>query len=71
VHVDADLDALIARDVKGLYKKAIAGEIDHFTGVSDPYEAPANPDVYVRTDAEPVAASAARILAALKSRGLA
>jgi adenylyl-sulfate kinase len=70
VHVDADLDALIARDVKGLYKKAIAGEIDHFTGVSDPYERPANPDVYVRTDSEPVAASAARILAALKSRGL-
>ena len=71
VHVDANLDALIARDVKGLYKKAIAGEIDHFTGVSDPYEAPANPDIYVRTDAEPVTASAARILAALKSRGLA
>jgi adenylylsulfate kinase len=70
VHVDADLDALIARDVKGLYKKAIAGEIDHFTGVSDPYEAPANPDIYVRTDAEPVTASAARILAVLTSRGL-
>jgi sulfate adenylyltransferase len=70
VHVDADLDALIARDVKGLYKKAIAGEIDHFTGVSDPYERPANPDIYIRTDSEPVAASAARILAALKSRGL-
>jgi len=43
VFVDCDLDTLIERDVKGLYKKAIAGEIKNFTGISDPYEAPVVP----------------------------
>jgi sulfate adenylyltransferase len=70
VYVQADLEALVARDVKGLYKKAIAGEIAHFTGVSDPYEAPENPDVIVRTDKESVEESLARILGALEDRGL-
>jgi len=70
VHVHAELDALIARDVKGLYKKALAGEIAHFTGVSDPYEAPTHPDVQVRTDLESVDESVARILSALRGRGL-
>src|SRR5262249_23705929 len=50
VYAHAELEALVARDVKGLYKKALAGEIAHFTGVSDPYEPPANPDVVVHTD---------------------
>src|SRR5688572_18306576 len=45
VFVKASLDTLVARDVKGLYKKAIAGEIKQFTGVSDPYEEPLNPEV--------------------------
>jgi sulfate adenylyltransferase len=70
VHVHAELDALVKRDVKGLYKKALAGEIQHFTGVSDPYEPPAQPDVQVRSDRETVEESLGRILAALQQRGL-
>ena len=50
VYVDAPLAVVAARDVKGLYKKALAGEIAHFTGVSDPYEAPERPDLHIRTD---------------------
>ncbi|MEA3441622.1 MAG: adenylyl-sulfate kinase [Chloroflexota bacterium] len=50
VFVDAPLDVVIGRDVKGMYKKAIAGEIPNFTGISDPYEAPENPDIHLRTD---------------------
>jgi adenylylsulfate kinase len=70
VFVNASLDALVARDVKGLYKRALAGEIPHFTGVSDPYEPPANPDVVVRTDVESVDESVEKILQALVSRGI-
>jgi adenylylsulfate kinase len=50
VFVDAPLTVVTERDVKGLYLKAIAGEIAHFTGVSDPYEAPINPGLHLRTD---------------------
>lgn len=50
VFVDAPLEVVTERDVKGLYLKAIAGEIPHFTGVSDPYEAPTAPDLHLRTD---------------------
>ena len=70
VHAHATIDALAAGDVKGLYKKALAGEIGNFTGVSDPYEAPANPDVQVRSDQESVDESLARILGVLAARGL-
>ncbi len=70
VFAQAELDALARRDVKGLYKKAIAGELPHFSGVSDPYEPPANPDVVVRSDQESIEESAAKILAALRSKGL-
>lgn len=70
VYIQASLDALIARDVKGLYKKALAGEILHFTGVSDPYEAPEAPEAVVRSDAEPVEAGLARVLDTLRARGL-
>jgi adenylylsulfate kinase len=70
VHAHAELDALVQRDVKGLYKKALAGEVKHFTGVSDPYEAPAKADVVVRTDLETVAESGERILTVLRGRGL-
>ena len=47
VFTDCPLDTLVERDVKGLYKKALAGEIKNFTGVSDPYEAPESPEVRV------------------------
>jgi adenylylsulfate kinase len=70
VYASASLDSLIERDPKGLYAKALSGELPHFTGVSDPYEAPLTPDVVAYTDSESVSASVARILDALRSRGL-
>ncbi len=70
VYVEAPLDVLEARDPKGLYKKARAGIIKNFTGVSDPYEAPLKPEVTVHTGKESVEESAAKILAYLKQRGL-
>jgi sulfate adenylyltransferase len=70
VHAHAELDALAARDVKGLYRKALAGQIANFTGVSDPYEAPVNPDVLVRSDLETPDESLDRILAVLVKQGL-
>jgi sulfate adenylyltransferase len=70
VHVHAELSALVERDVKGLYKKALAGEIAHFTGVSDPYEPPQHAEVKIRSDLEEVRESAAKILAALHDCGL-
>ncbi len=70
VYVNAPLEVLIKRDVKGLYKKALAGEIKNFTGISDPYEPPENPDVVVNTHEETVDESVAKILAHLEARGL-
>ena len=70
VYAQASLDALVQRDVKGLYKKALAGEIPHFTGISDPYEPPESPEVTVHTDSETVEQSVERILAALHERGI-
>ena len=70
VYAEASVEALAARDVKGLYKKALAGEIAHFTGVSDPYEPPASPEVAVRTDRDTVEQSVREILAVLKQRDL-
>lgn len=69
VFVRCSLDELVRRDVKGLYKKAIAGELQHFTGVSDPYEAPESPDVIVDSESESVEESVGAILAELKRRG--
>jgi adenylyl-sulfate kinase len=70
VFVNAELDALVARDVKGLYKKALAGEIRNFTGVSDPYEAPLSPEIELRTDMETPDQSVERILRYLRDREL-
>ncbi len=69
VFVRCSLDELVRRDVKGLYKKAIAGELAHFTGVSDPYEVPENPDVVVDSELETVDVSVSKILAELAERG--
>ncbi len=68
--IDAPLEVVIDRDVKGLYVKALAGEIPNFTGVSDPFEAPENPDIHVRTDQKTVEESAAYIISELEKRGL-
>jgi len=70
VFVKAELDALVKRDVKGLYKKALAGEIKNFTGVSDPYEPPANPEVTVRSDLEKIDESLNKIISYLKEQSL-
>ena len=64
--VDCALDELVRRDEKGLYAKALRGEIAHFTGVSDPYEPPPSPDIHVRSDRESVEESLAKILAWLE-----
>jgi len=65
VYVNCPLEVCIARDVKGLYKRALRGEISDFTGISHPYEEPTAPELVVRTDREEPAASVARILARL------
>ena len=70
VYAKCSLDALVDRDVKGLYKKALAGEIKNFTGVSDPYEPPETPEIVVQTDRETVEESARKILTNLERRGL-
>ncbi len=70
VYVHAPIAVLAERDVKGLYKKAMAGEIAHFTGVSDPYEPPQNPEVTVDSSQETVDESAAKVLDFLAAQGL-
>jgi adenylyl-sulfate kinase len=70
VFVDCPLDVLVARDTKGLYKRALSGEIGHFTGVSDPYEPPSDPCVVVRSDRESIDESLDKIWRELESRGL-
>jgi adenylylsulfate kinase len=69
VFVNAPLATCIERDVKGLYKKALAGEIKEFTGVSDPYEPPEQPDVEVRTDRVTLDEGVELVLRALHARG--
>jgi adenylyl-sulfate kinase len=70
VYMDCPLDVLAGRDVKGLYRKALAGEIDHFTGVSDPYEAPLNPEAHIHSSREAPQESAERLWLTLQSLGL-
>jgi adenylyl-sulfate kinase len=69
VYVSCPIDVLKERDVKGLYKKALAGEIKHFTGVDDPYEAPLKPEVLIESHQESVEKSVARIIATLEALG--
>lgn len=69
VYVNAPLQVCEQRDVKGLYKKARAGEIKNFTGIDDPYEPPFNPDVECRTDLETVEESVSKVLAKLRELG--
>lgn len=67
--IDTPLDVCEKRDPKGLYKKARAGEIKNFTGISDPYEAPESPEIHIRGgDDRPPAAQAQEILAELRTR---
>jgi adenylyl-sulfate kinase len=70
VYARCPLEKLIERDVKGLYKKALAGEIKEFTGVSDPYEEPLQPEVVIDTHLETPEESAGKIWTRLEELGL-
>lgn len=70
VYVKASLETCMKRDVKGLYKRALAGEIRNFTGVNDPYEAPLQPEMVIDTEQETPEVSASRIIARLEELGL-
>ncbi len=70
VYVEAPLEVVEERDTKGLYKKARAGEIKNFTGISDPYEAPEKAEVTVHTGNESIEESAQRVLEYLEGQGL-
>lgn len=70
VYIEASVDACAERDVKGLYAKAFSGEIKEFTGVSDPYEAPENPELTLKTEEQEPAESAAALLTYLEERQL-
>jgi adenylyl-sulfate kinase len=70
VYAEAAFESLAARDVKGLYKKARAGEIANFTGLSDPYEPPLRPEIAVRTDRDTAEQSAAQIWDYLRRQDL-
>jgi len=69
VFVKCPLEVLIQRDPKGLYRMALAGEIKHFTGISDPYEEPLNPEIIIETHREAVQDSTQRIVLALERLG--
>jgi len=69
VYTKCALDICISRDVKGMYQKAINGEIKEFTGISDPYEEPLNPEILLETDKESIEESAAKVLERMKELG--
>jgi len=68
VFVDCPLDVLVSRDVKGLYSRALSGEVGHFTGISDPYERPLSPCVVVHSERESVDESVDKIWRELERR---
>jgi adenylyl-sulfate kinase len=69
VYVECPVEVCAERDVKGLYAKAFAGEIKEFTGVSDPYEAPENPEIVCHTAEEAPEDSAAKVVGYLEEKG--
>jgi adenylylsulfate kinase len=70
VYVEASVEECARRDVKGLYEKAFAGEIKEFTGVSDPYEPPANPELVLHTEQDSPEQDAQLVLGKLEEMGL-
>ena len=70
VYVECPIEVLAERDVKGLYKKALAGEIPQFTGITDPYEPPLKPEIVVNSSTETPEESLDRIWATLEHLGL-
>ncbi len=69
VYAKCPLEVCIRRDVKGMYQKAIRGEIKEFTGVSDPYEEPENPEILLETDKETLEESVQKVLRSLEELG--
>ncbi|MFA6430518.1 MAG: adenylyl-sulfate kinase [Candidatus Paceibacterota bacterium] len=70
IHVNASVETCIKRDTKGLYKKALAGEIKNFTGISDPYEVPENPHLVIDTDILNIKDSVKKVLDYLTKEGI-
>jgi len=70
IHMQCPVEVLVERDVKGLYKRALAGEIPHFTGISDPYEEPLNAEVSVDSSIDSLESSTAAILRVMEERGI-
>jgi len=70
IFVDTPIEDCIARDPKGLYKKAIAGEIKNFTGISDPYEAPEKPELVLDSNTKSIEQLADEVIAFLEKKGL-
>jgi len=69
VYTKCPLEVCIQRDVKGMYQKALRGEIKEFTGISDPYEEPLNPELVLETDRESLEESVGKVIAKLKELG--
>ena len=69
IYVKTPLELCIKRDVKEMYKKAMAGEIKGFTGIDDPYEEPENPELMVETEKESLEESVSKVMGLLKERG--
>ncbi len=69
VYIKCPVEECIRRDVKGLYKKALSGEIKNFTGISDPYEEPLSPEIVVQTDRDPPQESVDKIISGLTNLG--
>jgi adenylyl-sulfate kinase len=70
IFVECSIEKLAERDVKGLYKKALAGEVKNFTGISDPYEKPLHPDIHVNSEKETAQASFRKIMDYLEQKKL-
>ena len=70
IFCNASLDLCESRDVKGLYKRARAGEIKNYTGIDSPYEAPNNPELVIDTDGETLEESATKVIEFLKSKNI-
>jgi adenylyl-sulfate kinase len=70
VYLECPVDVLVERDVKGLYKKALAGQIPNFTGISDPYEPPLSPEVTIHSSRESPEDGVEKIWTAIEQLGL-
>jgi len=69
IYVKCPVEVCIQRDTRGMYKKALAGEIPNFTGVSDPYEEPLNPELVIDSDKESLTESVTKVMAKIKELG--